>query len=56
MLAGVPGNENLVGSTGVADVFGISASAPCPADLNGNGSIDVGDFFAFIAAFAAGCP
>ncbi len=28
----------------------------CPADINGDGAVDVLDFFAFVTAFAAGDP
>jgi len=34
----------------------IQATETCPADVNGDGSVDVGDFFAFVAAFGAGDP
>lgn len=30
--------------------------SPCPIDLDGDGRLGVGDFFAFVAAFAAGDP
>jgi len=38
--------------------FGVSSAlGPCsPGDINADGVINVGDFFAFIAMFAAGCP
>ena len=34
----------------------ITIAATHPADLTGDGSIDVGDFFAFVSAFASGDP
>jgi len=33
-----------------------SFTVGCPADVNGDGSIDVGDFFAFVVLFSTGDP
>jgi len=55
-LAG--GNWQGAGTT-CADVDGdgiADACQGCVGDINGDGSVDVGDFFAFVVAFATGDP
>ncbi len=46
-------NDNSAPDSGAAYVFDVSR---CSADINGDGAVDVLDFFAFVTAFAAGCP
>jgi len=53
-------NPNDSVTEGAIDDFHIAVlqcdQPSCPADLTGDGTIDVSDFFAFVSAFAAGDP
>jgi len=40
----------------VSVTFGCGAGNACPADLDGNGVIDIADLAALLAAFGTVCP
>ncbi len=54
---GDPGFDNFFGYGRVHAADAAAAAVPqCPADIDGNGVLDAGDFFAYLDLFAAGDP
>ncbi|MGP1273253.1 MAG: GC-type dockerin domain-anchored protein, partial [Phycisphaerales bacterium] len=53
---GAPASSSSAGAVAVFDVSACGEAPACPADINGNGTTDPGDFTAWVAAYNAGLP